>query len=292
MTSPDGSSAGQIAQMREKAQDWIDAVRNGHLHHCNVWFSLGTQFWPRVGYSLCSSTATFDELEGALRKQYYQILPLGGIIRTAPLDSRMINTGFYCPGQPHPGVEALVAMSNKLLMHYGCRSALGDFMKTSYGYFTLELGVSFQPFQVSYKQFSFLATHCWMKMLWEKADRFGVTIEMAKGRLQFPSHGDKFLMLVFAERGHSREVLRRLNRVRIHQQAIFLSDVLTMSGNKIDDNITHRRPQGNRMLSLHWPREDPMTEDMTIWKEALEDICPSQRRLYCLGRFMLASHRT
>jgi hypothetical protein len=68
MTSPDGSSAGQIAQMWEKAQGWIDAVRNGHLHHCNVWFLLGTQFCPRVGYSLCSSTATFDELEGALRK--------------------------------------------------------------------------------------------------------------------------------------------------------------------------------------------------------------------------------
>ncbi len=32
MTSPDGSSTGQIAMMQEKAQGWIDAVRNGHLH--------------------------------------------------------------------------------------------------------------------------------------------------------------------------------------------------------------------------------------------------------------------
>ena len=54
------------------------------------------------------------------------------------------------------------------------------------------------------------------------------SIETAKGQLQFPRHVDKFLMLVFAERGHSREVLCRLNRVQIHQQAIFLSDVLTM----------------------------------------------------------------
>ncbi len=140
-----------------------------------MWFSLGVQFWPRVGYSLCSLTATYAELENALQKQYFQILPLGGIIRTATQESRMIDAGFFCLGLPHPGVEALIAMTNKLLMHYGCRTALGDLMKTSLSYLTLELGVSFQPLQTSYSRFLFLATHSWMKMLWEKADKFGVT---------------------------------------------------------------------------------------------------------------------
>ena len=137
----------------------------------------------------------------------------------------MIDAGFFCPGLPHPGVEALIAMTNKLLMHYGCRSALGDFMKMSYGYLTLELGVTFQPLQALYNRFLFLATHSWMKMLWEKADRFGVTIETAKGPLSFPRDGDRFLMLVLMERGYSRETMRRLNRVRIHLQVLFLSDV-------------------------------------------------------------------
>jgi hypothetical protein len=138
MTSPDGNSLGQLAMMQEKAQNWIDLVRNRHLYCWNVWFLLDMQFWPRVGYSLCSSIATYDELKKALQKQYHHILPLGGIIRTAPQDSRMIDAGFFCPGLPHLGVEALIAMTNKLLMHYGCRSALGDFMKTSYGYLTLD----------------------------------------------------------------------------------------------------------------------------------------------------------
>jgi hypothetical protein len=237
MTSPDGDSSGAIALMQEKAQQWIDSIRNGHLHRRNVWFSLGVQFWPRVGYSLCTSTATYDELETALQKQYYQILPLGGIIRTAPLDSRMVDAGFFCPGLPHPGVEALIAMTNKLLMHFGCRSALGDFMQTSYGYMTLELGVSFQPFQASYSRFAFLATHSWMKMLWEKVDKFGLTIKTSTGSLSFPRRGDRFLMLVLMERGYSQETVRRLNRVRIHMQVLFLSDVLTMSGNRINDTI-------------------------------------------------------
>ncbi len=143
LTSPDGSSAGAILQMQEKVQQWVDAARNGHLHCQNVWFLLGLQFWPWVDYSLCNSTATYDELEHALQKQYYQILPLGGVIRTALLDCRMVDAGFYCPELPHPGVEALIAMSNKLLMHFGCRTALGTFLKTSYSFLLHELGVSF-----------------------------------------------------------------------------------------------------------------------------------------------------
>ena len=79
------------------------------------------------------------------RNRSYQILPLGGVVRTAPLDCRMIDAGFYCPGLPHPGVEAMIAMSDKLLMHHGCRIVLDTFLKTSYSLLLLELGVSFQP---------------------------------------------------------------------------------------------------------------------------------------------------
>jgi hypothetical protein len=222
MTSPNGDSSGSLRMMQDKAQQWIDSGRNGHLHCWNVWFSLNVQFWPRLGYSLCSSMATYNELKSALRQQYYQILPLGGIVRIAPLDSRMVDAGFSCPVLPHPGVEALVAMTNKLLMHYGCKSALGDLMRTSYNYLILELGVSFQPLQASYRRFLFLATHSWMKMLWEKADKFGVVIKTARGPLTFPRQGDKFLKLVLMERGHSKEVIRWVNRVRIHLQVIFL----------------------------------------------------------------------
>jgi hypothetical protein len=252
---------------------------------------LGVQFWPRVEYSLCSSTATYNELENALQKQYYQILPLGGIIRTAPQDSRMINAGFFCPGLPHPGMEALIAMTNKLLMHFGCSFALGDFMKTSYGYLTLELGVSFQPLQASYKRFLFLATHSWMKMLWEKVDRFGVTVETVKGPLAFPRDGDRFLRLVLMERGYSRETVHWLNRVGIHMQVLFLLDVLTAWGNRIDSAAICQRPPTTWMSMLNWPKEEPMAEDMILWRDALEDICPSRCRLNCLGQYAAKSHQ-
>jgi hypothetical protein len=49
MTSPDCSSRASIKMMQEKAQQWVNDMRNGHLHHQNVGFSLKVQFWPRIG---------------------------------------------------------------------------------------------------------------------------------------------------------------------------------------------------------------------------------------------------
>jgi hypothetical protein len=207
MTSPDGNSRAAIMMMQDKAQQWVNDVRNGKLHRRNVWFSLKFQLVPRITYGLCSSTASFDELSTAMRKQYYQILPLGGVVRTATIESRTIAPGFFGIGLPHLGVEALVAMSNKLLMHYGCDTATGRFMRASHSLFLLELGVSTQPLQESYEKYSFLSTHSWMKMLWEKLSMFGVRTIIADGGLDKPREGDHFLMQVFVEKGYSRDIL-------------------------------------------------------------------------------------
>jgi hypothetical protein len=44
---------------------------------------------------------------------------------TTPVESWTIDAGFYGIGLPHLGVEAVIAMTNKLLMHYGCNTAMG-----------------------------------------------------------------------------------------------------------------------------------------------------------------------
>jgi hypothetical protein len=159
MTSPDGDSWAAIVMIQEKAQQWVNDVQNGHLHWHNVWFLLKVQLWPRIRYGICSSTATFKELSTALHWQYYQILPLGGIVCTTTVESRTINLGFYGVGLPHLGVEDLIAMSNKLLMHYGCKIATGRFMQVSYSLFLVELGISFQSLRESYSKYELLSTH-------------------------------------------------------------------------------------------------------------------------------------
>ncbi len=203
MTSPDGSSRALIKMMQEKAQQWVNDVRNGHVHRQNVWFSLKVQFWPRIGYNLCNLPALFHMLDRALHRQYYQILPLGGDLRTTMVESRTIDASFFGVGLPHLGVKALITMLNKLIMHYGCNTAVGRFMKASY-LFLVEMGLSFQPLQESYEWHNFLLTHFLMKMLWEKVSMFGLKVVVADFHLKYPREGDCVIMQVLIELGHSK----------------------------------------------------------------------------------------
>jgi hypothetical protein len=66
MTSPNGNCCAAIRMIQDKAQQWVNNVRNGKLHCRNVWFLLKFQLCPQKVYGLCSSTATFNELSNAL----------------------------------------------------------------------------------------------------------------------------------------------------------------------------------------------------------------------------------
>jgi hypothetical protein len=129
------------------------------------------------------------------------------------VESRTIDAGFFGMGLPHLGVEALIAMSNKLIIHYRCDTAVGRFMKASYSLFLVEMGLSFQPLQKSYEWRNFLLTHSWMKMLWEKVSMFGLKVVVADFHLKYPREGDCFIMQVLIKLGYSKDKLRILNQV-------------------------------------------------------------------------------
>ena len=199
------------------------------------------QFWPLVGYGISCCTASLGQLEEALRRQYYQLLPIRGFIRSAPIKLRMLDGGFGGIGLPHPGIECLVAQLNKLLMHFGCKSSLGVLLQTSMELFILELGFSAtDPFATSFRRYGNLVTDGWIKSIWEKCDHFKIDIKIGNVTLEPPREGDRWIMPVLAEAGHSPEQLVRLNRVRIHQQILFLSDITTASGRVVDVTRTRR----------------------------------------------------
>ena len=170
ITCPSGNSTGSLKQMKEKTKKWLDALTGGQLHCHMMWFSVDRQLWPSGKYSLCCSMATLPELESVLLPFYGAILPLGGIVRMAPKRIQQLDQGFYGAGLPHPGVEAIVEQLNKLLMHYGCRTALGTELQTSIGLLIVELGMSFQPFLLSYTNFGHMVTTSWLKQVWENLD--------------------------------------------------------------------------------------------------------------------------
>jgi hypothetical protein len=147
VTCPSGNSKGSLLQMKEKTQKWLDSLTAGCLHSQMMSFSsVDRQLWPLVKYGLCCSMATLPELETVLLLFYGKILLLGGIVHNANHGIQQLSRRFYGAGFPHPGVEATVDQSIKLLMHYGCYTALGTELQTLQELHVADLGLSFQPF--------------------------------------------------------------------------------------------------------------------------------------------------
>ncbi len=193
-------------------------------------------------------------------------------------------------GLPHLGIEALIAMTNKLIMHYGCNTATGKLMQTSYSLFYVEAGLSFHLLQESYACYGGLVMHSWMKMLWEKLSALNVKLVIADGAQTYPRENNQFIMQVLISKGYSGETLRRLNRVRVSQQVLFMSDILTASGNKIDINAGIQRAEEDSRLELRWPKEQPTESDFQLWRNALQMICPSKSRALTVGKFKTRTH--
>ncbi len=283
-SSPDGNSVETLNKMSEKGQVWVDQAKEGNLRRRDVWLLMDIQFWPRVGYGICCNTAPHARLEHVLDKQYYNMLPLGGVVRTAPAAVRQVHRGFYGLGCPHPGIKCFQSQVSKLLMHYGCQSALGKKMAISVRVLAIELGLSPQPFHESYTRYKDWVTWSWMTSIWEKSDLYNVRIDILDIELNFPRERDCWLMQRFVEYGYSAAQLLALNRVRIHQQVVFLSCVLNAAGSDLDTRYLRRRPDGQNWSDLKFPKEKPARADFLLWNEALVQLIPPGGLPVRLGR--------
>ena len=85
-----------------------------------------------VGFGLSCNMARLNDLQESLSKEYYNLLPLGGVITLAPARTRQLGKGFFGIGCPEVGIECLVGQVGKLLMHYGCNSSNGMQMQVSH----------------------------------------------------------------------------------------------------------------------------------------------------------------
>ncbi len=156
-------------------------------------------------------------------------------------------------------------------MHYGSQNCLGLEMQTSVELLVIELGLSIQPFREDYNVHHHRVTHLWMKSVWEKSSRLKIDIMLADLPSQPPMEQDSWLMQEFGRLNYSSEELQRLNRVRMHQQVLYLSDVMDASGRAIDRRYLQPRPMLETWSDLVFPIEFLAPRDFRIWKDYSTD---------------------
>ena len=92
-------------------------------------------------------------------------------------------------------------------------------------------------------------------------------------------------MELMRQAGSSKEELERIDRVRLHQQVLFLSCVLGASGKTLDKQYLDRRTPKEHWSTLKFPKENPSNKDFDLWGQALRQLVPAGGIMDRLGRF-------
>ncbi len=103
-------------------------------------------------------------------------------------------------------------------------------------------------------------------------DRYRFVLTVHNLLLSFPREGDDWLMAPFTAAGYEGEDLLTLNRVRKHQQVLFLSDILGASGGSLDKLYLEVRQIGERWSSIKFPHEEVNASEMGIWCRATAQV--------------------
>ena len=137
-------------------------------------------------------------------------------------------------------------------------------MKTYLELLIIELGWTDQPLQAPYNKVGSWTTDSWLKRLWEKCLLFDIKVEFHDIPIGFAHTGDRWLMREFKRLGYGPEELPRLNRVRLYQQVVFLSDVVGASGRSRDPKYLRPRERGDKWSKLLFPLEKPPAKDFQL----------------------------
>lgn len=151
-------------------------------------------------------------------------------------------------------------------MHYGCNMAVG-LMQISMELLILELGMGSQPFLVDCSCHGSWVTASWLCSVWEKAWLFGIHIEEGKLKLEPPRTGDEWLMAMFLHLGFNEAELLRLNKVRIHQQVLYYSNVMDARGTFVDKRYLTRWRQSETWSRSKFPHSNHRTRTFAYGSE-------------------------
>jgi hypothetical protein len=130
-----------------------------------------------------------------------------------------------------------------------------------------------------------------MKSLWEKLSFFNIEAVFTDVSPYFLRESNQFIMQVIIRAGYKGEPRTRLNKVRISQQVLFMSDILKASGGRVDPNTLPCRHRLEARSKMRWPVEQPSESDLQLWHNAIMSLCPSRRGTRPVGPNIGIMHR-
>jgi hypothetical protein len=150
--------------------------------------------------------------------------------------------------------------------------------------------MSFQPLQLLYADFRNMVTTSWLKQVQEKLDRFKFAVTVHNFCSVSPREGDNWLMVRLITIGYGGDDLQTLNRVRKHQQVLFLSNILGAGGESLDKHYLRKWRGTERWSTMKFPQEVVTEVGMHLWLTAITQVAAAGPARNRLGTFHEEGH--
>ena len=284
-TAPVDDGLAMMQHMSNKGAQWASRIQASTLHPREVWYSLTTQALPSVRYGLMTLMATRECIDKYLPKWYFDCLPKLGINRHIAIPWRTLPRRFQGLGLPVFSLEKLADCLSLLQRHWNSNSTLGRALKCSFELVQLETGLAGNFLSRNFTRLGNLATHSWLKLLWELIHHYQVKIEFPED-VSIPPlrQHDKILMEVIIKILPPSQWIA-FNRVRKFHQIYFVSQLTLCDGKNIHPcfltNITTQRS------TMTFPKECPTADNFALWNSTLRQLTsPSLTLPSPLGPFI------
>ena len=294
--APDGNNDEEAKFLRERAKDWADRVRTGHLPRRLVWESMNTTILKSLQYPLPATTLTAEQCRSIMAPLLAQGLASSGVVRSMP---RVVVHGpIKFQGLGVPDLFTFQQTQHILRILKYCTvddNITGQLIRHSLEATKLEIGCEGSVLLKSYDELGSLATSTWLTHTWKFLSENHMGIEDTVPELELQREGDQYLIRVFQKAGYQGMVLRRLNRCRMFLQVVTVSDIATGCGRFVSTSGWAGKLDTTRSVRYDWPAQgEPCATDWDLWRNALQvALCSRQRVLQRrLGRwFATASTR-
>ena len=269
--NPTGSQARLLQCVRNYVDDWCSHIRSSKLFPNEIILSYFTVLVPQVTYRLAASSFTYEQCD-ALMKPIFPILlnaygfhrHFSRIMATAPFQYGGLNITHFFDIQGKQKLKFLT-------MHLKRNDTTGKLIKIAMQNIQVSVGSSSPFYTLPFEQYNQLIPDSWLKQIFEYLDSRQISCDFTNDCTFAPQRQhDLSLMELLAPHFTSSELVM-INRIRIHLQLYFLSDVTDINGSKLIPCI--RQMKSDRTSTWEWPTQSQPKNCSLLWNRVCKRIC-------------------
>jgi hypothetical protein len=223
---------------------------------------------PSLAYGAPETTLSYKECEYVQWAVVAAILPKMGIVRNAARKV-VFGSAKYCGlGLKHLATAQNLSRLQYLIGQIRSKSITSKVIRQQIDYTQLEIGCPSQVLGQDYKQYS-QAIFCpnWITAIWESLHACKASAAINSDWIPQPARiGDTTIMeeLMVSALVNKRD-LAAINRCRIYLWVFFLSDIVNIQGDTIEEWAINGERSNKRHSSWRWPVQQK--QPRTMWNK-------------------------